>query len=106
MRRVLGMGVALGLAAALFSRCSGHDEFCDLARDDGLVAARLDTADQRQRYRARLDDADASAPGALADDLDVLRDAAAPAGERSALTPRERSGARANIDTWVAENCS
>lgn len=105
MRRVLGIGVALGLAAALVSRCGTDDEFCDLADGNGLVAGKAASRHDRVQYRERLDDAARTAPGSLADEVDALRDAADPPGGAAAARSPKLADERSSVDDWVGENC-
>lgn len=104
MQRVLGIGVALGILAAFASWIGGdEEEFCDLARDDGLVADRHATRAERKEVRERHDEAAAVAPGRLSDEVEALRDAAEAKSGRRAT--KRLADDRARIDAWVDENC-
>lgn len=104
MQRVLGIGVALGVLAAFVSWLGGDDEeFCDLARDDGLVAGRHVTPGEREEVRERLDEAAAVAPARVSDEVDALRDAAG--AQRGGRAAKGLVNDRARIDAWVDENC-
>lgn len=104
MQRVLGIGVVLGVLAAFVSWLGGdEEEFCDLARGDGLVVGRHQTPGERKEVRERLDEAAEVAPGRLSHEVDALREAAdARRGRRA--TPGLADD-RARIDAWVDENC-
>ncbi|UYM04279.1 hypothetical protein [Solicola gregarius] len=109
MRQVLLAGLALGLAATLVTRCAGDDDFCELASGDGLAAGGVKAgrayADERADYRDRLDRAAESAPGAIADDVDTIRDAMSRARNPSRVSTRQVDEAFADIDDWTAANC-
>lgn len=94
MQRVIVIGVALGLVAALVSRFSDDNKFCDLAQDDGLVAREADD---------RFDEAVDTAPDEIANDVTTLRDGAAGTGAPSRA---EISRARSDINDWLDANCS
>ena len=107
-RPVIIAGVALGLAAALMSWIGG-DEFCDVAADDGLSADGIKAGQQysseREDFNDRLDDASASAPEEVADDVETIEDAMDDAPDPSKVSSRKVDRAYANIDEWVAANC-
>ncbi|MDN5852845.1 MAG: hypothetical protein L0K86_08370 [Actinomycetia bacterium] len=107
-RRVIIAGVALGLAAALMSWLGG-DEFCDVAADDGLSADGIKAGKQyeaeREDYSDRLNDASASAPEAVADDVETIEHAMDDARNPSAVSSRKVDDAYANVDEWVTRNC-
>lgn len=107
-KRVVIAGVVLGLAAALMSWLNG-DEFCTVAADDGLSADGIKAGrqyeDEREDFSDRLDDASASAPEAVAEDVEAIEDAMADVRNPSAVSSRKVDEAYANIDTWVAANC-
>lgn len=108
VRRLIIAGAVLGLAAALMSWING-DEFCDVAADGGLSADGIKAGqqyeDERKDYSDRLDDASASAPDALGDDVETIENAMDDARNPSAVSSRKVDDAYANIDEWVAQNC-
>ncbi len=107
-RRVVIAGLALGLAAA-FMTWIGGDEFCDVAADDGLSAEGIGAGEQyaaeREDYDDRLNDASASAPEAVANDVETIEDAMDDASDPSKVSSRKLDRAYANVDEWTAANC-
>lgn len=108
VQRLIVAGAALGLVAALVSWLGG-DEFCDVASGDGLSAdgvhAGKQYADERRAYEDRLDDASASAPDAISDDVETIENTMDGARDPSAVSSRKVDDAYANVDAWVAANC-
>lgn len=108
MRRVIIAGAVLGLAAALMSWLNG-DEFCDVAADDGLSADGIRAGQQyeeeREDYSDLLDDASASAPDAVAEDVETIENAMDAARNPSAVSSPKVNDAYAHIDAWVGQNC-
>lgn len=105
MQRLVGIGAALGIVAAFVSWLGDDEEFCALSRDDGLVAGRHESPDERQEYRERLDEAAEVAPAGVADDVEALRDAADARLGAAAVRARSLADERSSVDAWVGENC-
>jgi len=107
-RRVVIAGVALGLTAALMSWIGG-DEFCDVAADDGLSADGIKVGEQhakkREDFDDRLDDASASAPQAVAEDVETIEAAMDDARDPSKVSSQKVARAYSHIDEWTAANC-
>lgn len=102
---MIGIGVALGAAAALMSSLEGDEDFCEVAADDGLAAGDVRTSRQLGAYEERLEEAAESAPGEIADDVASLRDEVASANRPAALRAMDATDEWKSIDGWVADNC-
>ncbi|UPK76400.1 hypothetical protein MU582_07130 [Nocardioidaceae bacterium SCSIO 66511] len=109
LRRLIIAGAALGLAAALMSRCAGESEFCPLAVDDGLAADGVKAGPKHQaartEYRERLEKASSAAPGTLSGDVDLIREKVGGARNPARVSSPQVDDAYAAVDEWVAANC-
>ena len=108
MQRVIIAGVVLGLLAVVVSWFNG-DEFCEVADNNGLSAegirAGQDYKNEREDYNDLLDDASASAPDSISEEVETIEDAMEDARNPSAVSSPKVKQAYASVDEWVAQNC-
>lgn len=110
MRGGIGLVAAAGLTAALLAGCGGSDdEFCDMAKNDGLAGSEVepgsDFDDQLDDYVDRLDDAVEVAPDDIAEDVETIRDTMASVRDPSAVADPGVSSAWTSVRGWVNANC-